>query len=88
MVLNHAHIHTLVYEGLGTTLGIVPGTSSALFESGSLPGLELTSWFRLAGQQAPESTLSTPSQLWHYNYIHFYVGSGDQTQVLGKYSSN
>lgn len=34
------------------------------FETGSFPGLEFTTWVRLAGQQAPGIWLSLPSQCW------------------------
>lgn len=64
------------------------GTSSTFLEEESLSGLEFISWSRLAGQQALESIRSPLPLLWNYNYIYFYVGSGDQTQVLGKYFVN
>lgn len=64
------------------------GTSSTFFEKESLTGLEFFSWSRLAGQQALESIWSPLPLFWNYNYIYFYVGSGDQTQVLGKYFVN
>lgn len=81
-------MYVLVYEGEGKLWVSFSGTSATFFEEESLTGLEFINWSKLAGQQALESIRSLLPLLWNYNYIYFYVGSEDQTQVLGKYFIN
>ena len=88
----HVHTHTPAHRVQETTSGVIlsqgssSGTLSSLFDKGSLISLVwgFTHYVRLSGQSVryPPVSASLVLGLQAYYYVwHFYMESGDQSQV-------